>query len=81
MTRVYLRRMDTIMGNTYRVAFRFRSGEVDQYTLAADSSLFAGWNERIAKQGTVSFYDTDRDLVVVNTRYLETYLATKVSDS
>jgi hypothetical protein len=65
--------------NTYRVAFRFTSGNVDTHTLRTDSGVFSGWNSEIRKDGTIHFTDTDGDRVSVNTKFLETYFATKVS--
>lgn len=65
--------------NTYRVAFRFKSGNVDTHTLRTDDAVFSGWNSEIRKGGTISFTDTDGDRVIVNTKFLETYFATKVS--
>ena len=73
MTPRYLWRMDT-----YRVAFRFYSGNLDTHTLRTDSAVFSGWNSEIRKEGTIHFVDSDGDRVTVNTRHLETYLATKV---
>lgn len=64
--------------NTYRVAFRFKSGVADNYTLRTDDAVFSGWNSEIRKDGTIHFVDADGDRVTVNTKYLETYLATKV---
>lgn len=64
--------------DTYRVAFRFKSGNLDTHTLRTDNQIFGVWNSEIRKDGTIHFVDSDGDRVTVNTRHLETYLATKV---
>ena len=65
--------------NTYRVAFRFKSGNVDTHTLRTDNQIFGVWDSLIRKDATIHFTDTDGDEVTVNTKFLETYSATKVS--
>lgn len=64
----------------YRVTLGFRSGTIDQYELVASSTMFTGWNERISKGESVSFYDVDNDLIVVNTKFLETYAAVSLGE-